>query len=225
MKRNAFGQLGTAPASIYHRPFLRYFAPVDGDGGAGGDGKEFKAPASQEELDRIVNGAVARTHKQYEGHNEMKEKAGKWDAHEAAEAEKSKPKPKSDDKSEGLSEEDVEKRIQERIDAREKEKDLELAIERVTDRLEKALDGRTYSASKLFSLDRKQLVAEDGKSVNEKALTDWVKDNSKELDAVDTRTRRRLPGQGERDSNVSGGSVSAGRDLYDENHKKKSGKD
>ncbi|WP_431800335.1 hypothetical protein [Microbacterium kunmingense] len=40
---------------------------------------EFKAPASQDELDRIINAAVARTHKKYEGFDDYKSKAEKWD--------------------------------------------------------------------------------------------------------------------------------------------------
>jgi len=223
MKRNAFGQLGTAPAAPYHRPFLRYFAPVDGEGGGGGDGKEFKAPASQEELDRIVTDRVSRAERKardeerakFADYEEVKADAEKFRAANAA-----KPDPKPGDKPAGVTETDVDKRINDALAAER----LELALERVADRLDKALEGRTYSASKLFGLDRKQFVAQDGKSVDEKAIADWVKDNSTEVEVTDTK-RRRIPGQGERDSNATGGSVSAGRDLYDENHKKSSRKD
>lgn len=38
---------------------------------------EFKAPTSQEELDRIINAAVARTHKKYGDYEELRAKAAK----------------------------------------------------------------------------------------------------------------------------------------------------
>lgn len=209
MKRNAFGQL----ISLDSHPFLR-FAGEGGDGG----GKEFTPPASQEELDKIVNGAVARTHKQYEGHDDLKAKAQKWDAYEA-EAAKNKPKPTDDDKPAGMSQEDVDKRIE---DARAADR-LELALERVNDQFDKALGGRTFSAAALFALDRKQFV-KDGKAADTEAIKEWVEKNSTAVEPVDQK-RRRIPGQGERDGNATGGSVSAGRDLYDENHKKSSRKD
>lgn len=199
MKRNAFGQL--VPAN----PRLRFFAPTD-DTGTGGD-SEFKAPESQEELNKLINGAVARTHKQYES---LKEKASKWDAHEA---ESNKPKPveptdKSSDKPSSLSTDDVQKQINDALAAERKE----LALERVSDRLDKALEGRNVSASKLFALDREQFIKDDGKNVDHDALKTWVEENSTEVAGP---APRRLRGQGERDSNVTGGSVQAGRDLFD----------
>lgn len=199
MKRNAFGQL--VPAN----PRLRFFAPTD-DAGTGGD-SEFKAPESQEELNKLINGAVARTHKQYEP---LKEKASKWDAHEA---ESNKPKPveptdKSSDKPSSLSTDDVQKQINDALAAERKE----LALERVSDRLDKALEGRNVSASKLFALDREQFIKDDGKNVDHDALKTWVEENSTEVAGP---APRRLRGQGERDSNVTGGSVQAGRDLFD----------
>lgn len=207
MKRNAFGQL------VPVNPRLRFFAPAEGEGG--GEGSEFKAPESQEALDKLINAAVARTHKQYEP---LKEKATKWDDHEANSGKNDKkPAEKTDDRPAGVSEDDVDKRIQEALAA----KDKELAVERVSDRLDKALEGRAFSASKLFSLDRSQFVKEDGKTVDADAIKEWVEKNSTELAAPN----RRLRAQGERDSNVTGGSVQSGRDLYVSTHKKKSGKD
>lgn len=200
MKRNAFGQL--VPAN----PRLRFFAPTD-DTGTGGD-SEFKAPESQEELNKLINGAVARTHKQYEP---LKEKASKWDAHEA---ETIKPKPdekpndKTNEQSSGVSTDDVTKQINAALAAERKE----LALERVSDRLDKALEGRNVSASKLFALDREQFIKDDGKNVDQDALKTWVEENSTEVAGP---SPRRLRGQGERDSNAIGGSVQAGRDLFD----------
>lgn len=58
---------------------------------AAGDANEqhaegFKAPSSQEELDQIINKAVARTHKKYEGFDDFKAKAEKFDGIEAENA-------------------------------------------------------------------------------------------------------------------------------------------
>jgi hypothetical protein len=228
MKRNAFGQLGMASAPTYHRPFLRYFAPVEGEGGGGDGGEnngtgngggEFKPPASQEELNRIIADRVARA-----------ERSAREDERRKLTTKDDDPKPSgkngdgkaSDEKPSGVSEDDVDKRINEALAAER----LELALERVNDGLDKALEGRTYAASKLFNLDRKQFVKEDGKTVDTEAMTKWVKENSTEPEQPDPRRRRTIPGQGDRDANATGGSVSAGRDLYDEKHSKnKSGKD
>ncbi len=194
MKRNAFGQLILPP----------YIRMAD-DGGTGG-GKEFTPPSNQEELDKLINGAVARTHKQYEG---LKDKAEQWDA---LQSKPNQEKPKDDDKDKpsGVSGDDVKKQINDALAAERKE----LALERISDRLDKALEGRTFSASKLFALDRSQFVKEDGKTVDDDAIKTWVEQNSAEMKT----TQRRVPGQGDRDGNASGGTVQAGRDLYD-NHK------
>ncbi|MBS1674571.1 MAG: hypothetical protein JSS74_11475 [Actinobacteria bacterium] len=219
MKRNAFGQL--IPSGLH----LRFFAPIDGEGtGGDGGGAEYTPPATQEDLNKIVNERIARERKKFDGYEDFKAKAAKWEAHEAAEAAKgAEPKPtdKADEKPTGLSEAEVQKRID---DARAADR-LELALDRVNDALDKALEGRTFAASLLITLDRKQFVAEDGKSVDATALADWVKGHTTEAEKPEPEKRRRLPGQGERGSSATGGSVSAGRDLYDDNHKKPSGKD
>lgn len=212
MKRNAFGQL-------IRSPYLRFVSDDDEKGG----GKEFKAPESQEELDRIVSDRARRA--EQKARDEERAKFADYDSLKS-DAEKFRaanaPKPKDDDgKPVPLSQQDIDKRIEE---ARAADR-LELALERVNDGLDKALDGRAYSASKLFTLDRKQFVKEDGKTVDQDALTKWVKDNSTEIEAPNPR-RRQIPGQGTRDTNATGGSVQSGRDLYDEKHSKnKSGKD
>jgi len=220
MKRNAFGQLGATFVPAYHRPFLRYFDGENGAGGSGGSndggsGSEFTPIGSQEELNRIIAERVARADRTAREDERRKiADAAKPDA-------KDETASKPDDKAQGVSETDVDKRITDALKAER----LELALERVNDGLDKALDGRAYSASKLFTLDRKQFVKEDGKTVDQDALAQWVKDNST---AVETPRpgRRPIPGQGDRDTNATGGSVQSGRDLYDEKHSKnKSGKD
>lgn len=222
MKRNAFGQLGIGFAPAFHRPFLRYFAPVDGggqggsgsgdgdgsgDGGKGGDdGGDADRKFTQEDVDRIVADRLARASRpKSDGQPKPKDD----DARTSGKPEGEQPT--------GVSADDVQKRIDDALAAERKE----LALERVTDQLEKALDGRTYAASKLFALDRSQFIGEDGKTVATAKLQKWVDDNSEEGAAPS----RRLRAQGTRDANASGGSVSAGRDLYDDTHKKKSGKD
>lgn len=208
MKRNAFGQL-------IRSPYLRFVSDDDEKGG----GKEFKAPESQEELDRIVSDRARRA--EQKARDEERAKFADYDSLKS-DAEKFRaanaPKPKGETgKAEVLSEEDIEKRIQERIDAREKEKDLELAIERVGDQLDKALEGRTVTASKLFGLDRKTLVGADGKSVDTAALKKWVEENSTEVETSNTR-RRQIPGQGEQGETTG---LDSGKSAYEKRHPKK----
>lgn len=54
-----------------------------GDGGDGNDGGGYTPPATQADLDRIINGATAKVHKRYEGYDDFKAKAAKWDEYEA----------------------------------------------------------------------------------------------------------------------------------------------
>lgn len=216
MKRNAFGQL--VPAL----PNLRFFAPVDDAGGGNDDKpKEFTPPKSQEEFDRIISERAARAERQarederkkFADYDDVKADAEKFRAAEAA------AKPKTDDKpTPGVSEGDVDKRINDALAAER----LELALERVNDQLDKALEGRTYAASLLLTLDRKQFV-KDGKAADTDAITEWVKENSKVIEQPEPR-RRQIPGQGDRDSNATGGSVQSGRDIYND-QKPKSRKD
>jgi len=217
MKRNAFGQLFGAA-----HPGLR-FAGDGGDGGGGDDKpKEFTPPKSQEEFDRIISDRAARAERQarederkkFADYDTYKADAEKFRAAEAA------AKPKEDDKpTPGVSEGDVDKRINDALAAER----LELALERVNDQLDKALEGRTFAASLLLSLDRKQFV-KDGKAADTQAIKDWVKDNSKEIEQPDPK-RRPIPGQGDRDANATGGSVQAGRDRFNDQNKTKSRKD
>lgn len=228
MKRNAFGQIiSTGFAPTFHRPFLRYFAPVDGAGqggdgsgsgdgangsgngdggdgsGDGGDGGDAGRRYTQEEVNRIVADRLARANRTK---NDNQPKPKDDDRQNGG---------KDDEKPAGVSATDVEQRIQDALAAERKE----LALERVADQLDKALDGRTYAASKLFALDRSQFISDDGKSVDTEKLQKWVKENTEEGAAP----TRRLRAQGTRDASASGGSVSSGRDLFDseKNPKKK----
>lgn len=215
MKRNAFGQLFG-----YATPSLRFAGA--GDGGGGG-GKEYTPPATQEDFDKIVTERAARAERQarederskFADYDSLKADAEKFRAAEAA----AKPKPKTDDDApKGVSEGDVDERITTALAAR----DLELGLERVNDQLDKALEGRTFAASQVLGLDRKQFV-KDGKFADADAIKEWVEKNSTEIEKVETR-RRQIPGQGDRDSNATGGSVQSGRDLFND-QKPKSRKD
>ena len=211
MKRNAFGQLILSP----HLVSFNDDAGAGGDGGegdgAGNGGDGFKPPATQEELDRIIAQRVSRAERNAREDERRKLADAKPKGDDGGD------KAKPDDKPAGLSDDDVDKRISEALAAER----LTLALERVNDGLDKALEGRTYAASKLFNLDREQFVKDDGKTVDTEKLQKWVRENSTEVEG-DAKRRRGPRGQGERDSNATGGSVSAGRDLYDENHTKKS---
>jgi hypothetical protein len=50
-----------------------------GEQSGGGDGATYTPPASQADLDRIINGATAKVHKRYEGYDDFRSKAEKWD--------------------------------------------------------------------------------------------------------------------------------------------------
>ena len=190
---------------------VRFFAPPPdgGGGGGGGGGEEFTPPADQAALDKLINDAVGRAHAKYKGFDDFKAKADKWDAHEQAEKDKAKGGD-GDKPAAGLTQEDVNTQIKEALAA----KDAELALERAGDALDKALEGRTYSASLIRSLDLSQFV-KDGKTDQDELKT-WIEKNTKEGPAPS----RRDPGQGERDANATGGTVTAGRDLFDTTHKK-----
>jgi len=189
---------------------IRFMVPPADDGA-------FTPPASQEELDKIINGATAKVHKRYEGFDEIKSKAERAETLEAELAEFKKPKgdhPKDGEPS-GISADDVDKRINEAIEKTRKEEREALALDRATDALDKALTGRTFEPSKLLTLDRK-LFVKDG-AVDADAVKDWVEKNS----AEGPKQRLFDPGQGSRDASANGGSVQAGKDRFEQRHTKK----
>jgi hypothetical protein len=221
MSLNAFQKrpvYGPARPSKLNLMGIRFVTePPEGGGGGG----SFTPPASQEDLDKLINKATAKVHAKYEGHDELKTKADRADELEAELAKltgkpEPKQKPKDGDTPPGLSQEDVDKRIKEAIDATRAEERAALALERATDSLDKALRDRTFEPSKLLNLDRTQFV-KDG-AVDADAIKDWVEKNS----AEGPKKRPFDPGQGQRDATAGGGSVQAGKDLYDQRHTKKS---
>jgi hypothetical protein len=195
---------------------IRFFSPDPGEGGAGGggdgggDGGEKKF--TQADLDRITGERLAREQKKYEGFDDLKAKAEKWAAHEAAQ------KPNGDDdkggdRPAGLGDEDVQKRIDEALAAERVRGGSKL----VSVALDKALAGRHVEPSKLLGFDRTEYVTPEG-DVDEQKLTEWVTKNTTE---AQTPGRRRDPGQGQRDSSANGGSVQSGRELFEQRHSKK----
>ncbi|RCL91803.1 MAG: hypothetical protein DBW62_00675 [Microbacterium sp.] len=203
MKRNAFGQL--IPAS----PFLR-FTGTGGDGGGGGS--EYTPPATQEDLDKIIQDRVSRAERQaraderskFPDYDSHKEKASKWDAHEANGR-------TDEEKAEGRVAE-LEQRI-EQLTTRADKAESDLLNERAQTAFKSALNGRVLDADAAFGLDRSQFI-KDGK-VDTDAIDAWVTANSTEA----AKTRVKTPGQGDRDANATGSSVQSGRDLFDSEKK------
>jgi hypothetical protein len=199
---------------------IRFLVPADDDGAGkgGGDGKDGEKTLSQAEADQIVADRLARERKKFDGFDDFKAKAEKWEAHEAEQAKKngkSSDDGKGGDKPAGPSDEDVQKRIDEALAAERVRSGSKL----VSIALDKALDdGRQASASKILAFKPQDYVTPEG-DVDQQMLDDWVKENTTESQEP---KKRRDPSQGRRDSSANGGSVQSGRDAYAERHKKKS---
>lgn len=153
----------------------------------------YEAPESQEALDKIINAAVARTHKQYDGFDDYKAKAEQFDA-----------------LPQGL---DVDAVEQAREEGRAEVRSV-LAQERVNTAFDSALKSRALSANALLNFDKSAFVKDNAADVD--AITAWVEANSSEIKT----TTEVVPDSGRR-SERSGGSVDSGRELYQDRHKKK----
>lgn len=201
MHRNSFGQLVLPP---------RFRSIVDDAGGGGGS--EFKAPESQEALDKIIQDRVARatqkakeeTSAQFKGYDDFKAKAEKL-----AEIENGKKSPDEQlDARLTAAEQRAQKAEQDAATIRN-----ELISERVQGALKNALDGRALKADALFGFKSDAFVNEG--AVDADAIKAWVESNSTEVKTG----QQRVPGQGDRDANATGGTVQSGRDLYDNSKK------
>lgn len=181
------------------------FADAGGDGSGAGDDKDkggdgFTPIASQEDLNKIIEGRLAReratTADRYKDYDDLKAKAAKADE----DADKSRTPD------------------QKAVDAAREEGRAEvrsvLANERVKHAFDAALKGRALDAAALLDFDRTKFIKDDG--ADSEAITKWVTDNSTEVKTGNGRD----PGQGGRDSGATGGSVQAGRDLFDNDKKK-----
>ncbi|QJU54343.1 hypothetical protein SCB71_14450 [Herbiconiux sp. KACC 21604] len=198
---------------------IRFFFPAgdEGTGGGGGNDNGDEKTLTQAEADAIVEQRLARERKKFDGFDDFKVKASKWDAHEAAQARDQKGGDKSGDgkggqQPTGLSDADVQQRIDDALAAERTKSGSKL----VSIALDKALEAKTVSPSKLLSFTASDYVTPEG-DVDEQKLSDWVKENT--TDAPEPRPRRD-PSQGQRDSSANGGSVQSGRDRYAERHKK-----
>ncbi len=201
MHRNAFGQLVFPP----------HFRFVTDEVGGGG-GSEFKAPESQEALDKIIQDRVARAEKkakdevsaQFKDYGDLKAKADKL-----AEIENGKKTP---DEQLDARLTAAEQRAQKAEDDAAKIR-AELIGERVQSTFKTALNGRALTGDALFGFKSEAFVT-DG-AVDSDAIKAWVEANSTEVKPG----QQKVPGQGDRDANASGGSVQSGRDLYDSSKK------
>ena len=158
------------------------------------DETEFTPPASQEELDKIINAAVARTHKKYEGFEDYKAKAEQLDQ---------LPQEPAADAVESAREEG-------RAEIR-----AVLAAERVSNALSSALTGRALSPNALLDFDKSRFVKGDGADID--AINAWVEANSTQVPT----TTEVVTHSGKREPSSKGGSVQSGRDLFRERHHKK----
>jgi len=199
MKRNAFGQL------VLH-PYIRL-----ADSGAEGS-SEFKAPESQEALDKLIQERVARAERKakdeaaakFADYEDLKAKAAKVVEDENA---KKSPDEKLDERLTA-----AEQRAQQAEENANKLRE-ELLNERVQAAFKSAANGRALTPDAVFAFNPKTFV-NDG-SVDTDAIKEWVEKNSTEVKAG----QQKVPGQGDRDANASGGSVQSGRDLFDSQKK------
>jgi hypothetical protein len=150
------------------------FIEGEGDGSGAGDENKFTPPATQADLDKILSGAVARTHKQYEGFEDYKSKAEQFDK-------------LADDKKTPDQRAIDEAREEGRAEVR-----AVLAGERVKSAFDAALKGRTLDAAALLDFDRSKFIK--GDAADSEAITKWITANSTEVKTGNGRD----PGQGNR---------------------------
>ncbi len=181
---------------------VRFANDLDGEDGANDGGKGgFTPPADQAALDKIIETRLAREQAKFKDHDTFKAAA-----EELARLKASKP--------------DGEKTSEEIAEAAREEGRTEvrqiLAVERVNNALTAALVGRAINPNVLvMGFDKSQFISGDGADTD--AIDAWVKANSTEVKSGG----QAIPGAGERDSTANGGTVQAGRDLYDSEKKPK----
>lgn len=196
---------GPRPVTVNELRGIRFLVPEADNGDGAGDDKPsdkgaYTPPKSQDEFDRIIQERLARESKKFEGFDDYRAKAEKFDK---------LPKPDGSSSPEDIAEA---AREEGRAEIR-----AQLAEERVNNALKSALTGRAVDPSVLvLGFDKKQFIREGGADVD--AINRWVNANSAEVKSGKTPD----PSQGGRDSSANGGSVSAGRDLFDQFRKPKS---
>lgn len=210
--------LGPQFPPAFHRPFLRYVEGEQGggDGGDNGGGEQQPAfPANTPVKDMTPEQQAAYWQDKARKHENRVKAFGDLTPEKirALEQERdqlrSKSQTDSDKEKETLREEG-------RAEIR-----AELNRERATNALEKALQGRVPDAAALLGLDITTFVV-NGK-VDTDAVTAWVEDHSQEASGESKQKRNPDNGQGRRGSGAgeTAKTVSAGRDLFAERHKKK----
>jgi len=206
MAHNRMPAFGPRAFSKYDLMGIRFATDPEGGEGAGAGkqesskgGEDFKAPESQEALDAIVEKRLARERANFKDHEKFK-----TDSAELARLKAEQAKDDPEAKLEGAREEG-------RSEVRKV-----LAEERVNNALTAALTGRSIDPNVLvMGFDKSQFI-KDG-AADTDAIKAWVETNSTEV----KQGAKPIPGQGERSSESTGGSVQAGRDLYDSEKKPK----
>jgi hypothetical protein len=163
--------------------------PGEGGGGDGGDpnggGGEYTAPATQADLDRIIEGRLARERKQFEGFDDFKAKAAKWDEHEAS--------GRSDDEKDAAAQQ---KAIDDAKEAGRAEAAQGYLRERIDDRVRAlATEAGFYDADDALSvIDPEALPEKDGKP-DDAAIKALVEKRAEQKPHLVAKRPARRPGE------------------------------
>jgi len=178
---------------------IRFAVDPNEPGGAGaGGGSEYTPPATQEELDRIIGDRLGRERDKFKDYDALKDKASKYDAAQAAGGAGSG---QNDDVTQRLSQ------FEERVTAAERTAN-ETQTELETTRVE--LVRSQVALDKGIAKDDLILLTATTKEDLEKQADRIVKLNA---------GSGKIPGQGAGGGSGSG-TVAAGRELFDNKHKK-----
>jgi hypothetical protein len=168
----------------------------EGGNGEGAGGSGYKAPESQEDLDRIITDRLTREREKFKDFDSLKEKAAKFDA-----AQQPGGSGEGDDVSKRLT------AFEERVTAAEKT----------------ATETQTELSTTKVELLRSQVALDKGIAKDDLILLTGT--TKEELDKQADRIARlsagsgKIPGQGT-GGGASGGTVAAGRERFDNKHKK-----
>lgn len=199
-------------------PYIRYFTD-DGAAGAGGDGtgddeNAPKFPANTPVKDMKPEEQAAYHLPQSRKHENRAKSFGEWTPEKIRQLEQERDNLRA--KGQTDSEKELDKvREEGRVEVR-----AELNRVTATHALEKALAGRTADPSALLGLNVAAKFVVNGQ-VDQDAIAAWVEANS----AATTTQQKKNPDLGNGNRGNAGGagkSVSSGRDLYADRHKKSS---
>jgi hypothetical protein len=206
--------LGAQPAPTFHRPFLRYVEGEHGGGDGGGDDTAPKFPANTPVKDMTPEQQVAYWQDKARKHEDRVKAYGDYTPDKIRALEQERENLRK------AGQTDADKAIEAAREEGRSEVRAELNRERATNALEKALQGRVPQAGALLGLDVNKFIVNG--QVDTEAVKAWVEDHSEEAPAGAAKKPLDL-GQGRRGSGDPGAAktVSAGRDLFAERHKKK----